>query len=41
MQAKLSSHLAVLRGCNNPIARQILILVPGREVVLVLEDNKE
>ena len=41
LQAKLICRPAVLRDCNNPIVRQILLLIPGREVVLALEDDDE
>ena len=40
LQAKLICCPAVLRDCNNPILGQILLLVPGREVIAALEDNK-
>ena len=40
LQAKLICCPAVLRDCNNPILGQILLLVPGREVIAALEDDE-
>ena len=38
--AKLICCPAVLGDPNNPVVRQILLLVPAREVVLAAKDNK-
>ena len=40
LQTKLICRPAVLRDCNNLVLGQILLLVPGREVIAALEDNK-
>jgi hypothetical protein len=40
LQAKLICCPAVLRNCNNPVLGQILFLVPDREVMAALEDDK-
>jgi len=40
LQPKLICRPAVLRDCNDPVLRQILLLVPGREVMAALEDNE-
>ncbi|KAF1360972.1 hypothetical protein EJ07DRAFT_81150, partial [Lizonia empirigonia] len=40
LQAKLICCPAVLRDCNNPVARQVILLVPGREVIVALEDDE-
>ena len=39
-QTKLIVCPAVLRDVDNPVARYNWLLVPGREVVLALEDNE-
>jgi hypothetical protein len=41
LQAKLICCPAILRDCNNPVLEQILLLVPGREVMAALEDDEE
>lgn len=40
LQPKLICCPAVLRDCDNSVLGQILLLVPGREVIAALEDNK-
>jgi hypothetical protein len=40
LQTKLICSPAVLRDSNNPIVRCAALLVPGREVVLALEDDE-
>jgi hypothetical protein len=40
LQAKLICRPAVLRDCNNSVLEQILLLVPGREVMAALEDDE-
>jgi hypothetical protein len=40
LQAELICYPAVLRNSNNPIMRRAALLIPSREVVLALEDNK-
>ena len=40
LEAKLVCCPAVLRDRDNPIVRQALLLVPGREVVLALENDE-
>jgi hypothetical protein len=40
LQAKLIYCPAVLRDRNNPIVWQATLLIPGREVVLALEDDE-
>jgi hypothetical protein len=40
LKTKLISRPAVLRDCNNPILGYSILLVPGREVVAALEDDK-
>ena len=40
LNTKLICGPAVIRDSNNPIVRQILFLIPGREVVLALKDNE-
>jgi hypothetical protein len=40
LYTKLICCLAVLRDPNNPILRQTFFLIPDREVVLALKDNK-
>ena len=40
LQAKLIRRPAVLGDPNKPVSRQAILLVPGREVVLALKDNK-
>jgi hypothetical protein len=39
-QTKVISSPAVIRDSNNPILGQVFLLVPAREVVARLEDNK-
>jgi hypothetical protein len=40
LQPKLVCSPAVLRDCNNLVLGQILLLVPGREVIAAFEDNE-
>jgi hypothetical protein len=40
LQAKLICCPAVLRDYNNPVVWRTALLVPGREIVLALEDDK-
>jgi hypothetical protein len=40
LQTKLIICPAVLRDSNNPVVRHTWLLVPGREVVLALEDDE-
>jgi hypothetical protein len=40
LQPKLVYSPAVLRDCNNPVLGQILLLIPGREVIAAFEDDK-
>jgi hypothetical protein len=40
LQAKLICRPAVLRDCNNPVLRQILLFVLSREVIAALEDDE-
>jgi hypothetical protein len=40
VQAKLVGSPAVIRDSNNLVLRQILFFVPGREVVVGLEDKE-
>jgi hypothetical protein len=40
LQPKLVCSPAVLRDCNNPVLGQILLLIPGREVIAALEDDE-
>jgi len=40
LQPKLICRPAVLRHRNKPVLRQILLLVPGREVMAALEDDE-
>ena len=40
LQTKLIVCPAVLRDVDNPVARYNWLLVPGREVVLALEDDE-
>ena len=40
LETKLVGCLAILRDSNNPIVRQVIVLVPGREVVVAIEDDE-
>jgi hypothetical protein len=40
LQPKLVCSPAVLRDCNNPVLGQILLLIPGREIIAAFEDDK-
>lgn len=40
LHTKLIRRLAVLGDPDKPVSRQAILLVPGREVVLALKDNK-
>jgi hypothetical protein len=40
LQPKLVYSLAVLRDYNNLVLGQILLLIPGREVIAAFKDNK-
>ena len=40
VQTKLISSPAVIRDSNNPVLRKFFLLIPGREVVVGLEDKE-
>ena len=40
LKTKLICCPAVLRDCNNPVLGQVILLIPGREVVVAFEDDE-